>query len=205
MIGYGGLTLIVSEKLMFYIPDLRTKLTRQEQQIGIQDVRLAEMDIRFQILETASYNGQLMWKIRDYKRRKQEAVSGKTISLYSQPFYMNRFGYKMCARVYLNGDGVGKGTHMSLFFVVMRGEFDALMEWPFHKRVNLMLLDQQSRRHDLSDSFLTDVNSSSFRRPTTEMNVASGCPMFAAQSTVEKPPYLVEDTIFLKVTVDDLP
>ncbi|XP_064600729.1 TNF receptor-associated factor 3-like [Liolophura sinensis] len=184
--------------------DLRTKLARQEQQIGIQDVRLAEMDIRFQILETASYNGQLMWKIRDYKRRKQEAISGKTISLYSQPFYMHRFSYKMCARVYLNGDGVGKGSHMSLFFVVMRGEFDALLEWPFHKRVNLMLLDQQSRCHDLSDSFQTDVNSSSFKRPATEMNVASGCPMFAPQSTVEQPPYLVEDTIFIKVTVEDL-
>ena len=57
------------------------------------------------------------------------------MSLYSQPFYTGRYGYKMCGRVYLNGDGMGKGTHLSLFFVLMRGEYDALLEWPFRQKV----------------------------------------------------------------------
>ena len=48
-----------------------------------------------------------MWKIQDYGRRRSEAISGKTLSLYSQPFYTSRYGYKMCARIYLNGDGMG--------------------------------------------------------------------------------------------------
>lgn len=103
--------------------------------LSVHDIRLADMDLRFQVLETASYNGTLIWKIRDYKRRKQEAVAAKTLSLYSQPFYTGYFGYKMCARVYLNGDGMGKGTHLSLFFVVMRGEYDALLPWPFKQKV----------------------------------------------------------------------
>jgi len=42
----------------------------------------------------------------------------------------------MCARLYLNGDGMGKGTHVSLFFVVMRGAFDALLKWPFRQKVD---------------------------------------------------------------------
>lgn len=103
--------------------------------LSVHEIRLADMDLRFQVLETASYNGTLIWKIRDYKRRKQEAVAAKTLSLYSQPFYTGYFGYKMCARVYLNGDGMGKGTHLSLFFVVMRGEYDALLPWPFKQKV----------------------------------------------------------------------
>lgn len=41
----------------------------------------------------------------------------------------------MCARLYLNGDGMGKGTHVSLFFVVMRGMYDALLKWPFRQKV----------------------------------------------------------------------
>uniref|UniRef100_H2YBM5 MATH domain-containing protein n=1 Tax=Ciona savignyi TaxID=51511 RepID=H2YBM5_CIOSA len=140
------------------------------------DVRIADMDQRFQVLETTSYNGSFVWKIRDFSRRKREAVSGRTLSLYSQPFYTSRYGYKICARVYLNGDGMGfrrrvrsnlaiahvimtatlpihrhitsidyffhsgKGTHMSLFFVVMKGEYDALLPWPFRQKVTLMLL-----------------------------------------------------------------
>ncbi|KAI2572903.1 TNF receptor associated factor 3, partial [Homo sapiens] len=82
---------------------LESQLSRHDQMLSVHDIRLADMDLRFQVLETASYNGVLIWKIRDYKRRKQEAVMGKTLSLYSQPFYTGYFGYKMCARVYLNG------------------------------------------------------------------------------------------------------
>nr|ANM72768.1 TNF receptor-associated factor 3 transcript variant X2 [Anas platyrhynchos] len=186
---------------------LETQLNRHDQMLSVHDIRLADMDLRFQVLETASYNGVLIWKIRDYKRRKQEAVMGKTLSLYSQPFYTGYFGYKMCARVYLNGDGMGKGTHLSLFFVIMRGEYDALLPWPFKQKVTLMLMDQGPSRRHLGDAFKPDPNSSSFKKPTGEMNIASGCPVFVAQTVLENGTYIKDDTIFIKVIVDtsDLP
>ncbi|XP_012579823.1 PREDICTED: TNF receptor-associated factor 3 [Condylura cristata] len=186
---------------------LESQLSRHDQMLSVHDIRLADMDLRFQVLETASYNGVLIWKIRDYKRRKQEAVMGKTLSLYSQPFYTGYFGYKMCARVYLNGDGMGKGTHLSLFFVIMRGEYDALLPWPFKQKVTLMLMDQGASRRHLGDAFKPDPNSSSFKKPTGEMNIASGCPVFVAQTVLENGTYIKDDTIFIKVIVDtsDLP
>ncbi|CAM4645485.1 hypothetical protein PO909_011825 [Leuciscus waleckii] len=186
---------------------LEQQLSRHDDMMSVHDIRLAEMDLKLQVLETASFNGTLIWKIRDYKRRKQEAVASKTLSLYSQPFYTGYFGYKMCARVYLNGDGMGKGTHLSLFFVVMRGEYDALLPWPFKQKVTLMLMDQGPARKHLGDAFKPDPSSSSFRRPTGEMNIASGCPLFVAQTVLENGTYIKDDTIFIKVTVDtsDLP
>ncbi|TSO67497.1 TNF receptor-associated factor 3 [Bagarius yarrelli] len=186
---------------------LETQLSRHDELLSVHDIRLADMDLKLQVLETASFNGTLIWKIHDYKRRKQEAVASKTLSLYSQPFYTGYFGYKMCARVYLNGDGMGKGTHLSLFFVVMRGEYDALLPWPFRQKVTLMLMDQGPARKHLGDAFKPDPNSSSFRRPTGEMNIASGCPLFVAQTVLENGTYIKDDTIFIKVTVDtsDLP
>ena len=45
-------------------------------------------------------------------------------------------GYKMCIRAYLNGDGSGYKTHFSVFFVLMRGEFDPLLKWPFEYKVH---------------------------------------------------------------------
>lgn len=189
------------------IATLETQLNRHDEMLSVHEIRLADMDLRFQVLETASYSGVLIWKIRDYSRRKAEAVSGKTLSLYSQPFYTGYFGYKMCARVYLNGDGMGKGSHLSLFFVVMRGEYDALLPWPFRQKVTLMLMDQGGARKHLGDAFKPDPNSSSFKRPSAEMNIASGCPVFANQSMLESGTYIKDDTIFIKVTVDtsDLP
>ncbi|KAK3093913.1 hypothetical protein FSP39_021708 [Pinctada imbricata] len=183
--------------------EVMVKTAQNERQLAIQDVKLAELDLRFQVLETANYEGVLMWKIRDYTRRKQEAVAGRTVSLYSQPFYTSRYGYKMCARVYLNGDGMGKGTHLSLFFVVMRGEYDALLQWPFQHRVTLMLLDQQDGRRHVHDSFQPDPTSSSFVRPTSEMNIATGCPLFVAHAVMETDTYKRDDTIFIKIKVTE--
>ncbi|XP_071159830.1 TNF receptor-associated factor 3-like [Mytilus edulis] len=181
---------------------LKKQISNLEKQAAIQDIRLAELDLRFQILETASYNGILIWKIMDFARRKNDAVSGRTYSLFSQPFYTGRFGYKMCGRVYLNGDGMGKGTHLSLFFVVMKGEHDALMPWPFQQNIQMGLLDQQDGSSPVSDSFRPDTSSSSFQRPTTDMNTAVGCPMFVSHAKLETRKYLRDDTIFLKIAVD---
>jgi len=46
----------------------------------------------------------------------------------------------MCIRAYLNGDGSGYKTHLSLFFVVMKGEYDALLKWPFNNKVSMILV-----------------------------------------------------------------
>uniref|UniRef100_H3AZ94 TNF receptor-associated factor n=1 Tax=Latimeria chalumnae TaxID=7897 RepID=H3AZ94_LATCH len=186
---------------------LESQVSQHDNLLGIHDVRLAEMDLHFQVLETATYNGRLVWKICDYKHRKQEAVLGRTLSLYSQPFYTSSAGYKMCVRIYLNGDGMGKGTHLSVFFVVMRGEYDSLLPWPFRQKVTLTLMDQGPPRHHISETFKPDPKSNSFRRPTSEMNIASGCPLFVSQPVLENSSYVKDDTIFIRVTVDttDLP
>ena len=68
-------------------------------------------------------------------------MEGVTLSLYSTPFFTSRHGYKMCARAYLNGDGLGKGTHLSFFFVIMRGPYDALLPWPFRQKVTVTLIN----------------------------------------------------------------
>ena len=114
-----------------------------------------DQELRLQLLERATYNGVLLWKIDDFARRRKEAVDGVTMSLYSIPFYTNRHGYKMCARVYLNGDGMGKGTHLSFFFVVMKGPFDALLPWPFKQKVTVAIINQAGKKH-VTETFRPD-------------------------------------------------
>ena len=65
-----------------------------------------------------------------------------------------------------------------------------------------MLLDQETGRRHLSDSFRPDPKSSSFQRPTTEMNIASGCPLFVNQTVLKDQTYVKDDVIFIKVIVD---
>lgn len=97
---------------------------------------------------------------------------------------------------------MGKGSHMSLFFVVMRGEYDNLLQWPFQQKVTMTLLDQENGRANLSDTFRPDPASSSFKKPTTDMNIASGCPLFVSHAILESPTYVKDDIVMLKFEVD---
>ncbi len=160
-----------------------------------------EMSISLQTLQATTYDGKFVWKIPEVKRRKDEAKSGKTVSLYSAPFYTSRHGYKICLRLYMNGDGTGKGTHLSFFVTLMRGEYDALLPWPFRQAINLTLVDQNKQR-DIVQSFRPEPTSSSFQRPRNEMNVASGCPTFAPISVLDNNSYVKDDTMFFKCRVD---
>jgi len=109
----------------------------------------------------------------------------------------------MCARLYLNGDGMGRGTHVSLFFVIMRGQYDALLKWPFRQKVTLMFLDQSGKDQHVMDAFRPDPNSSSFKRPTTEMNIASECPLFMSLTQLDNQlhTFVKDDTSFIKIVI----
>ena len=174
-----------------------------DQMLTVKNVALAEQELRIQALEASAYNGILVWKITDFARRRGEAISGKTTSFYSQPFYTSYHGYKMRGRIYLNGDGMGKGTHVSLFFIVMKGRYDNILRWPFRQKVTFMMVDQGNREH-VVDSFRPDPTSSSFKKPTHEMNIASGCPMFLNLNLFDSNnhQYVKDDCLFVKVIVD---
>ena len=159
-----------------------------------------ELSILTQTIQASTYDGTFIWKIPEVKRRTADAISGKTLSLYSAPFYTSRHGYKMCLRLYLNGDGSGKGTHLSFFLALMKGEYDALLPWPFKQAVTLILLDQ-AETNDIIQSFKAD-DSTSFQRPDKEMSTASGCPTFAPLSMLDNPAYVKDDVMFLQCVVD---
>ncbi|XP_042334860.1 TNF receptor-associated factor 2 isoform X1 [Sceloporus undulatus] len=184
------------------IEALSSKVRQLERSIALKDLALSEMEHAIQEMDAASHDGIFIWKITDFARKRQDAIAGRSPAIFSPAFYTSKYGYKMCLRIYLNGDGTGRGTHLSLFFVVMKGPSDALLRWPFNQKVTLMLLDQNNREHVI-DAFRPDVTSSSFQRPVSDMNIASGCPLFCPIAKMEnKNSYVREDTIFVKAIVD---
>ncbi|XP_009700926.1 PREDICTED: TNF receptor-associated factor 1, partial [Cariama cristata] len=185
------------------IRGLELKIAELHRCLTQKDAGLSSLHKSLLFSEQASYDGVFLWKITDVGRKLQDSVTGRTVSLYSPAFYTAKYGYKVCLRVYLNGDGTGKGTHMSLFFVVMKGDYDALLPWPFRHKVTFMLLDQNNREH-IIDAFRPDLTSASFQRPVNDMNVASGCPMFLPLSKLQSPKYayVKEDTLFLKCIIE---
>lgn len=152
-------------------------------------------------------SGSFLWRIENFHARREAADQGQALSILSQPFLTEPYGYKMCCRLYPNGDGSGKGTHLSLFIVIMKSEYDSILRWPFNRRVTFKLMDQSENANHLSETFSPDQRSNSFKRPADEMNVASGCPRFIALTQLESSGshYLRDDTIFIQVTIEKPP
>ncbi|CAF4491507.1 unnamed protein product [Rotaria sp. Silwood2] len=151
-----------------------------------------------------STDGKLMWKITNVQQKIADAQSERQISIYSPVFYSSPNGYKMRLRLYLVGDGNARRTHMSLFFVLMRGEYDAILEFPFSYKVIFCLIDQTPQQRHITDSFRPDVKSNSFQRPRSDMNIASGIPKFVPLTIIQQDnsSYVRDDTMFIKAIVD---
>ena len=62
---------------LILIAGILKELEATKQQAGVHDIRLAEMDARFQCPETANYEGVLIWKVTDYTRQKQDAFQNR--------------------------------------------------------------------------------------------------------------------------------
>ena len=101
---------------------------KQKEMLELHDVRLnehddqlKEQDKRIGDLEKIAHS-QLIWRIEDYARKLKEAKAGNNDTLFSPTFTTSKHGYRLCASVCLNGDGKGKGTHMSVFISVLKGQ-----------------------------------------------------------------------------------
>jgi hypothetical protein len=109
----------------------------------------------------------------------------------------------MRARLYLYGDGDARNTHMSIFLVLLKGEHDAILPWPFNFPVTFCLRDQTGKNHHI-DSLEPDPTLTNFQQPCTEMNIAGGIPKFCPLTFIaqERSCYVRDDTMYIKIRVD---
>ena len=87
------------------------------------------------------------------------------------------------------------------FLRLSKGDYDALQTWPFQKKITMMLLDQDNGDH-MIDAFNSDPHSSSFQRPMSSMNIASGLPLFMPLDSLNNRQFIKDDVLFIKIVVD---
>ncbi|EDW39636.1 GL15107 [Drosophila persimilis] len=88
--------------------------SRQGQQIQMLKSAVSKLSI--------NYTGTLLWKITDWSAKMTEARGKDGLELVSPPFYTSQYGYKLQASMFLNGNGPGENTHVSVYIKVLPGE-----------------------------------------------------------------------------------
>ncbi len=62
-------------------------------------------------------------------------------------FYNELGGYKMALEISAFGEGAGKGTHVSVYVRILRGEYDDHIQWPLKASVTIQLISQLNEDH----------------------------------------------------------
>ena len=172
----------------------------ENKNLGI-DKAVKDIDLKIQLVENKTTNGELIWKIDKLDFRMAQAKLGKVTALHSAPCYTKQYEYKYCIRLYLHGDGMGRATHISIFFVVMKSDYDELLPWPLQKRVTFELINLENEANSVTETFVSNPESSSFQRPTKNMNVATGCPTFISIEEFLNGGFVKDNCAFIKATV----
>ena len=142
------------------------------------------------------------WKITSYGEALRKAKSGKEIFLKSSTFYICE--YKCKLQLFPNGLAEGENTHLSFFLTLMKGEYDAMLTWPFHKKVTMMLIDQQEKakdRENIAMSFITTGFPESFGRPVNDENIGNGYRQFVSHEKLQERRYIADDTMFIQIRI----
>ena len=70
---------------------------------------------------------QLSWRINEIEKILSLAREKRSTVLESSPFYSANHGFKLKMYVYPNGDVTNKHNYLSVFLVIMEGEYDSLL------------------------------------------------------------------------------
>ena len=116
--------------------DFSHKIATSEKTIRDQE---ATLTLHQQTLERITCTGKLPFNVTmtEFKSKKKNDVVW-----YSPPFYTHTHGYRMFITVDANGNGDGKGTHLSVFACLMQGPCDDDLLWPFQGTITIQLLNQ---------------------------------------------------------------
>ena len=157
-------------KLKTIKDDLTRKITASEQKIKTQEATLNQHQ---KTLEKVTCTGTLPFDFTITEFEKHKRASDVW---YSPPFYTHTHGYRMCIKVWTNGGGSGRGTHLTVSGFLMRGVFDDDLQWPFQGAITIQLLNQleDSKHHTYTIDFAETTDPQCISRVTSGERAGSG-------------------------------
>ena len=143
----------ISHSSLLYNPDTNTEYLQDD-------------CLRVRVVDVAVYSTPLLFKSPSWQdpHTATQSVCEFTLTGFtkrkqfnneydSQPFYSHPHGYKLCLKVHANGFGKGKGTHISIFARLMKGDYDNNLKWPFEGDILVEVLNwRENSNHYCGDT-----------------------------------------------------
>ena len=198
-----------------------------ETRVQLDETRVQLDETRVQLVETQAKLSCLtveddrkkcfIWKIKPFSECFRQAKEGVKEMIESDPFYTGRYGYKLkvFAYPYYTGYFLPHAPQLSIGIVLMEGEYDNILTWPFSKKITFTVIDQNkdleerqnhfdylspTKHKKLGSFFVPNLFS---ERPGEKMMTVEGeIPCFISQETLQTRPFIVNDTLFIQVDIE---
>ena len=135
--------------------------------------------------------------ISEYSKRKQFNNE------YWSPFTTSPQGYTLGLRVDANGAGSGKGSHLSIFAYIMKGQHDDCLQWPFTGTIIIELLNWLEDKRHFKRRLAIDTNNNFVRVTERKYGNGTGYSQFISHSSLTSSTtntqYLYQDCIRVRV------
>ena len=130
-------------------------------------------------------------------------AEGINAELYTPPLYTSPFGYKYSAKVVLGAKGGSGETaqHMAFYIVIMQGDYDEILQFPFPYPIKITLLNMSAGRADIERTLYPDPAKLHFQKPYKNMNPAIGFSRFCSHSELTRGGFVREDTIYFRIEI----
>ena len=139
----------------------KEQYTELKEEIATLHKRIQAMTITSSPNHLARSTECITFKIPKFAEKKR-----KDIEYFSTPFYTHPQGHKMVINVDTNGYGRYKGTHISVWAYLMKGEYDEKLDFPFVGTIKFELLNQLEDKHHHKDSNTFDGTEDGSKRVT---------------------------------------
>ena len=210
--GSNGNNRFVSHSSLVFDPDTNTEYLQDDcLRLRVVDVAVYSTPL---LLKTPSWQDSHTatqsvgeFTLTEFTKRKQLDNTYCSPSFYSHPN-----GFKLCFEVYANGYGNGKGTHISIFALLMKGDYDNNLQWPFESDIVIELLNwKENSQHNCEEKIRfttwTDSDGSSTGSRVTTGKYSTKCKgshRFISHSSLVFNPdtnkeYLQDDCLRLRV------
>lgn len=153
---------------------------------------------------------KFVWSFTNFNFRIWQAKTSSKLCFFSQPFFIEPYGYKMCIAICPNGNPA-QNTHLSVFVHLLRSNNDDLLPWPFKQKVEFVLVDQQDDptlrkniKAAISPKKMPHLRESAFampKRSSYRNTVGFGYNNFISHIDLKKRLYIRDDTILVQLEV----
>ena len=168
--------------------------------VSILGLQLCAKDKQITDLENIILNrSKFKFKIHRFQTRRE---------VQSPSFYTSCAGYKMYVKVHTKGSGDYKGTHVSVFAYLMKGDNDDSLTWPFTGTVTFELLNQLEDKNHYMKTATFQADHEASERVVVGVRGMSGRgrPKFISLKDLDHKPdkncqYLKDDMLIFRVSV----